>query len=415
MSPLGYRNFALYWVGIAISNIGRWVELTGGVWLVVELTDSPVLLGLLGVCRGVPAILFGPIAGVIADRVDQRKLLFTTQGLSLVTSLGLGLLVAGGAVEFWHVYVQVTLQSTIEAFDAAVRQAMFPRLVSRQHRAEAVTLTMTAGRAAKFVGPAIGGILIASLGVSAPFFVNAATFPMLMIAIVWIHGLVPRARIAGSSIKSELAEGAHFLVREPVLSGLLKMEVVFAIFGMNAVMITIVGRDVLGVGPEGVGGLLSAPGVGSLIGIGFLLVRGQTRRQGRFVVLCTFAYVVTLVLFAASVDYTVSFVALAASGLFDVLVGVTRQSIMQLTAPGRMRGRIMGNVRMVTGGVTQLSQTQSGMLAGAIGAPLAVLAAAATLGIAAAATARANPALWGFLRDRAHRTQGLPIEPASIA
>lgn len=403
LAPLGHRNFALYWVGHAGSNTGRWIELTGAVWLVFELTHSPVLLGLLGLARAVPALTLSPIAGVIVDRVDQRRLLGVTQALGLVASLALGSLVITGTVELWHVYVQVALQAAINTFDAAVRQALFPRLVTRTLLPEAVTLSTVADRLSQLVGPAVGGFAIAGLGEAAPFLLNAATFLALIAAVLGMRDIVPRTAAAGSSFRGELTEGLRHVLAVPVLSGLLRLEVVFGFLQMNAVMITLVGRGVLEVGPEGLGGLLAAPALGSVIGIALLLVLGHTRRQGRFIVGCAFAYAAALVAFAVSREYTLSFAALALSGLWDALMTVTRHSVLQLAAPGHMRGRVMANMRTVTGGVGPLAQTQSGILADAIGPPLAVVAAAAALAIAAGVTARANPALWSFSRDEAIR------------
>jgi MFS family permease len=401
LAPLGYRNYLLYWVGFAASNTGRWIELTGAVWLVYDLTGSPVLLGLLGVARAVPAIVLGPIAGVVVDRVDQRKLLFATQGVALIASVVLGILIAVGRVEFWHVYLQVAVQSAIMAFDASVRQALFPTLVPRSRLVEAVTLTSAAGRGSALVGPAIGGLAIAGLGVAAPFFLNAATFLALMAAVVGMQGVVRRQHDASSSFRGMLTEGLRYMARAPVLSGLLKMEIVFGIFNMNAVMITIVGREILGVGPEALGGLLAAPALGSLVGISFVLTVGQTRRPGHFVVFCQLGYAAALVVFAFAGNYLLAFAALAATGLLDALQTVTRMSIMQLAAPGPMRGRVMANMGTVTRGIGPLAQTQSGVLAGLIGPPLAVVTAGVALAASALLTGRANRALWDFRHDDA--------------
>jgi MFS family permease len=175
-------------------------------------------------------------------------------------------------------------------------------------------------------------------------------------------------------------------------------------------MIVIIGRQVLGLGPEALGGLISATGLGAILGLAYLLVAGHLRRQGRFIVACTFAYVAGLLLFALSHDYVLSFIALAITGLFDVLCTVTRNSVIQLTTPGRMRGRVIGTVRMVTGGVGQFSQLQSGLLTGVIGAPLAIFVAAGALALSAGSSAWAIPALWAFSReDQAPRA--IPPEP----
>src|SRR5262245_37040311 len=175
LAPFGYRNYALYWIGLATTRFGKAIEDLGAVWLVYVLTDSPALLGVLGFARAVPAIAVGPIAGVAADRFDQRRMLFVTQSLGLIASLSLGLLILSGRVEVWHVYSQVAIQSAIDSFDGAARQALFPRLIQRSHLSEAVTLSAAAGRISTLVGPVVGGVAIATAGVAAPFLINAAT------------------------------------------------------------------------------------------------------------------------------------------------------------------------------------------------------------------------------------------------
>ncbi len=398
LAPLGYRNFALYWIGMVASNSGRWIELTGGVWLASELTASPALLGLLGAFRGVPTIILGPLAGVISDRVDQRRLLIGTQAAAIAASLALWMLVFTGSVQLWHIYVQVAVQAVIETFDAAGRQALFPRLVARTYRSEAVTLAAVAGRAAKFIGPSVGGLAIATLGVAAPFLLSAVTFLSLTAAVLLIRGIAPRTPIPGSSIRRELMVGARYVAGTPVVGGLLKMEAVFALFQVNAVIITIVGRQALDVGPEQLGGLLSAPALGGLLGLTYLLLFAPTR-QGRLIVVCTSLYALGLVMFAVSGSYVISFAALAIVGLFDALITVTRASVIQLTTPGRMRGQVMSTTRMVTAGLSRLAQTQSGLMSSSLGGPLAVLSAAAILAASAGISAKLNRPLWRFVRE----------------
>jgi len=398
LAPLGIHDFLLFWIGFATSNAGRWVELTGALWLVYELAQSPVLLGLLGAARAVPTIILSPLAGVIADRVDQRHLLIATQGLALIVSLAVGTLVVVGDVELWHIYLAVAIQAAITAFDAAGRQALFPRLIPRSSLPEAVTLSITAARLAKLVGPVIGGFAIAALGIASPFFLNALSFVVLMVALVMIRALAalpPRQR---HSFFADLREGMLHIIRTPVVSGLFKLEIAFALFEMNPVMIAIVGREILGVGPEAMGLLLAAPATGSFIGIAWLIFAGHAQRQGRFNVLCTLAYAFALVLFAATQVFAAALMALALIGILDALVTVTRSSVTQLVAPGRMRGRIMANMGMVTRGISPLAETQSGILAAALGPPVAIVAAAGALAVASVTTAWLNRPLWSFSR-----------------
>lgn len=396
IAPLAHRNFALYWIGFAASNAGRHVEITGAVWLAYELTGSALLLGLLGLARAVPSIVLSPIAGIVADRVDQRRLLFVTQGLSLALSLALGILVVLGVVEMWHLYLQVALQACVTAFDAVARQSFFPRLVPRTQLPEAVTLSLTAAKVAMLVGPALGGVAIAAFGEAAPFLISAATFLVLMVAVVRMRAVPDLPPAAPASMGADLMDGLRHLWRSPLLSGLLKLEVAFSLLQMNAVMIAIVGREVLHVGPEGLGLLLSAPAVGGVLGIGALFMLGQTERQGRVILASNLAYALTLAAFAFSGDFVVAFVVLALTGLFDVYTTVARHSIAQLVAPPHLRGRVMANIGVVTRGLGPLAQTQSGVMAGAIGGPAAVLVAALGVGLATAWTAWTNRALWRF-------------------
>lgn len=396
LEPLGFRDFALYWVGTAISNTGRWIELTGLVWLVYELTDSPLLVGLLGAARALPAFLLSPIAGVVADRVNQRLMLFVTQGLAIFGSLALALLIVTGTVELWHIYTQVLIQTSINSFDASVRQALFPRLVPRSVLPKAVTLNVTAARVSKFLGPAAAGFLIADLGESSPFFVNAISFLGLMVAVALMRGLAPLVVRTRTTFAGEMLEGFRHILSAPVLSGIFKIEIVFGLFAINPAIIAIVGREILDTGPRELGLLLAAPALGSFIGIGWLLFVRRMRRQGRLSLSCTLSYGCLLALLAFSSSYAISFVALAAIGILEVVVTITRSTVMQLAAPGYMRGRVMANMGMITRGTGPLAETQSGFLASMIGASPAILVAAGAIGLASALTMILNRELWYF-------------------
>ena len=396
LAPLGYRDFCLYWLGLATTNTGRWVELTGLVWLVYELTNSPFLVGLLGAARALPAFLLSPIAGVIADRMDQRLLLLATQALALVGSILLAVLVATGFIELWQIYSLVVVQACINCFDAAVRQTFFPRLVPRSVLPRAVTLSITANRVSKFLGPASGGFLIAGFGVASPFFVNAITFVGMIVALLLMRPVPQSVPKNTTSFRKDMIEGFRYIMSKPVMSGILKLELAFGLFEMNPVMIAIIGREILDVGPEALGLLISAPALGSFVGIAWLLTISRTRRQGRFSLVCMMAYSGVLAALAVSSSFVISFVALSMIGVLEVLVTVTRSTIMQLAAPGQMRGRVMANMGTVTRGVGPLAETQSGLLASAIGSTPAVLTAAAVVGLAAALTALFNRDLWSF-------------------
>ena len=411
IAPLGIRNFAIFWIGFATSNAGRTMELVGSLWLTYELTSSPALVGLLGLARVVPSIVIGSVAGVVADRTDQRRLIMVTRIVGAAVSVALGVLIITGLVQLWHVYAKVLISAGNHTFDQAARHALFPRLVPRQLLPEAVTLSASAARLSTLMGPPIGGLAIATFGVAAPFLLNAATDVLQFGATALIRGVAPRTKAEGSSLRIELVEGLRHISHSPILRGLLTLEVVFHLFHVNSTMTTVIGREVLDVGPAGLGGLLAAPALGALLGIVLILVLGQPVRQGRFSFLCAFAYAGGLLILTLARDYAAVFVMLMVLGSLDSLIGVTRQSVLQLATPGRLRGRTTANTRLFTATSGELSHMQTGFVAGALGVPLALTGAAAALVVGGLLVRRNSPELWRFARDQ--RPDVVPSEAPS--
>lgn len=401
LAPLRRRDFRLFWAGFATTRLGRAVEDTGVVWLLYTLTESPVLLGVLGLVRAVPLIGLSPVAGALADRWDGRHTLMVTQTAGLLTSLALFGLVAAGLIEFWYLYIQVAVQASIEAFDGSTRLALYPRLVPRSELSEAVALNSTAGRSAQFVGPAVGGVAIATLGTAAPFLINAASFVGLLVAVGAMRPVASIVRAQVSTLQGDLVEGLRFILASRPMSGLLTLEVVVSLFQVNAVIITIVARDALGGGPVEVGLLLSAPALGALAAVIGLVVFGHSVRQGRLVLLYGVVYGAAMVAFGLGVSFPVAYLLLTVVGLADATMTVTRHSIMQLASPPEMRGRVMGNMAVVTRGVSPLADAQSGAIAGAAGPMVAAAVAGAALAAASIGTALSNRPLWEFRRTSA--------------
>ena len=187
LSPLRHRDFALYWIGQCVSQIGTFIEMTATTYLLYAITSSPLLLGLGGLVRGVPILALALFGGALADRIDRKRLLVVTQASQVVTSIILGTLVATGAVQFWHIYVIGFVNSTLSAFDAPARNSFYPQLIPRADFQNAVTLNSIIFRLSTLLGPAIAGILIASAGPASPFFVNAASYFAIIFALLLIR------------------------------------------------------------------------------------------------------------------------------------------------------------------------------------------------------------------------------------
>lgn len=391
LAPLGHRNYALYWVGQLVSMSGTWIELTATSWLLYQLTDSPFLLGLNGVFRAGPIFAFALIGGTVADRVERRRLLLITQSASVVTSLVLGALVVTGHVVFWHVYAISLINATIAAFDAPGRQSLFPMLVPRGQLQNAITLNAMLFQTGQLVGPAVAGVLIARVGIAAPFFVNAISYFAIIGALLAMR--IPPIASHGprGSIRAELVGGLRYVRASAILPLVLAIEATLSMFGHNQALITIFARDILGAGPEGLGLLLSSIGAGAMAGMVLLVLVGDIRRKGAFMLASGGLYALTLLSFAWSRSFPLSVAVLAGLGFADATWGTMRNAIAQLAAEDAYRGRVMSLIVMVSRGLTSASQLETGVATALLGAPgAATVGALAIAGALAAAATRAK-------------------------
>src|SRR5438034_9853624 len=368
LAPLGHRNYALYWIGQLVSMSGTWIELTATSWLLYQLTDSPLLLGLGGVFRALPIFAFALLGGTVADRVERRRLLLITQSSSVVTSLVLGALVLSGHVVFWHIYVISFLNATIAAFDAPARQSLFPTLLPRGQLQNAITLNSMLFQTSNLVGPAIAGMLIARAGVAWPFFVNAASYFAIIGGLMAMR--IPRVTgVARGSIRGELVGGLRYVRASTILPLVLAIEASLSVFGHNQALITIFARDVLGTDAQGLGLLLSAIGAGAIAGMVLLVIVGDVRRKGAFMLGAGVLYAGMLLVFAWSRSFPLSLAALALLGFADATWGTMRNAIAQLAAADAYRGRVMSLIVIVSRGLTNASQLQTGIATALVGAP----------------------------------------------
>jgi MFS family permease len=399
-------------VGQLVSMSGTWIELTATSWLLYQLTDSPFLLGLNGVFRAAPIFAFALIGGTVADRVERRRLLLITQSASVVTSLVLGILVVTGHVVFWHVYAISLVNATIAAFDAPGRQSLFPMLIPRGQLQNAITLNAMLFQTGQLVGPAIAGVLIARVGIAAPFFVNAASYFAIIGGLLAMRIPPITARPLRGSIRSELVGGLRYVRANTVLPLVLAMEATFSIFGHNQALMTIFARDVLGTGPEGLGLLLSSVGAGAIAGMVVLILVGDVRRKGAFMLASGGMYAAALLVFAWSRSFPLSIAVLGVLGFADATWGALRNAIAQIVAEDAYRGRVMSLILIAARGLTSASQVQTGVATALFGAPGAATIGAVAIGGALAAAATRGKALRDF-RAPSLRRQAPQVAPAA--
>lgn len=382
LAALRERNFVLYVIGQFTSRLGDWIELTAVSWILYELTNSPVLLGLSGVFRALPVIVLGLFGGAIADRVPRRPLLMFTESTMLILSLIVGLLALSGSLQFWHLYILNVVSGTLSAFSVPARQALFVGLVPRTAIPSAVTLNSFAVRSGGLLGPTIGGFALVFGGYALPFFLNAASFLGIIFALMAMR-LPPSVAADAASPRLPLArgvtEGLGFVWRNAPLKVVLGLEIVSGLFGHNSTLITIIARDILGTGPEGLGLLLSALGAGAMLGMILMLVF-RVEHHARLIMTVGGLYAALWGAAALSPWLGLSVILFFAIGTADGVWGVSRNTLAQLLVPDSLRGRVMSVVMLATRGGSQLGTISGGLLVGLIGASPAVLTSAVIIG-----------------------------------
>jgi len=395
LRPLRHRDFFLYWSGLTVSQIGDAMETTTTAWLLYEITKSPVLLGLGGGIRALAIILFGLIGGALADRVDRRRTLLVVQSAFAVSSLVLGALVVTGQVTFWHIYVFSAVNGALGAFDAPARRAMFPTLVPRAEMQNAITLNSSIFRTARLVGPGIAGVIIAVYGPAVSYFVNVATYAAILGALALMH--VPRsAARTKAPLLDEAAEGLRYTFRRPLLRSLLLLESVHSLFGVNTALLTILAGDVLRVGPEGLGLLLSAQAVGAMVGTTALVMTGDIEHKGRAMLVAGGVYAVAFALLAGAARLETAIVIIAALGLADAFWTTMRNTAFQLQTDEAYRARTLSVLLLAGRGFTQGAQLESGVAVSLGGPGFAMLVGAGVIATSLAAVNLRTKEIRGF-------------------
>jgi MFS family permease len=372
LAALRYRDFRLFWTGLLVSNTGTWMQMTATNWLLYQLTGSPALLGLNGIFRAVPAIGLGVISGTFADRYDRRKLMISTEVASGLLALALGILDHSGRIEPWHIYAFTFLNASVGSFDGPARQALFPNLVPRAALPNAVALNSLLWKGSALIGPFLAGVAISWMGTAGAFYANAASYLVVVFAIAMMR-VTSKSSSKRHSLLSETSEGFSYIVSRPVVLGIMVMEAVASLFGLNHTMLTIFASDILRVGAHGFGLLQSARGLGAVIGSSIYIGIGHRACQGQILFVSAILYGAGFALFGVSPSFLWSLLLMGLVGATDTIWGASRGTILQMTTPDRLRGRVMGVFQLSNRGLHPLGQVQSGFLIPLIGAPTATV------------------------------------------
>ena len=372
-SSLRHLNFRYLWLGTLCMSGGQWIQQVTLGWLLYDLTGSSVLLGLLNGLRAVPFLVARPIAGVAADRMDRKKLILVTQYALIMTTVAMGLLVASGFLEVWHLFAFTLVTGVAWAFVDPVRQTLVPALVPREDLMNAVALNSAAFNLTKIIGPSLGGILIVFSGAAGNFFVQSVAYLGVLASIYWmsIPPTPPEAR--RSSAIANLKEGLAYVWSNPLVFALMATALVPRIFAVPyQTLMPVFQKDVLKVGPEGLGVLLAAPGLGAMVaGLMLATLANRVRRQGVVMLVSLVSLGIVMNLFSWTDSFPMAILALIAIGGCQVFYMATTNTMLQVIVPDHLRGRVM-SIYALDRGLMPVGALMAGVSAHVIGAPATV-------------------------------------------
>jgi predicted MFS family arabinose efflux permease len=365
LSPLrDSRDFRLLWIGEVISHTGRHITVVALPFQVYQLTDSPLAVGLIGLAQVGPLVAFSLIGGALADAMDRRKLLLISQFGSMVASL---MLVAGalmGDPPLWLLYLAAGISSAFAALDSPTRSAAIPRLVTKERISSAIALNQLGFQVNDVAGPALGGVIIAWLGLTTAYAIDAITFLAAIWALVLMRPMPPEDDGPRPSVVRSIREGFAYLKGRRVLQSTFLVDINAMVFGMPRALFPVLAEEAFHVGPAGLGFLYAAPGMGAMIGALFTGWVQHVRHQGRAVLWAVVVWGLALVGFGLSTEaFVLALVFLAIAGAADVISAIFRGTILQTSVPDRLRGRLSGIHIMVVVGGPRLGDFEAGLVA----------------------------------------------------
>jgi len=375
---LKHRDFTLLWIGQLLSFSGSRMQTAAILWH-VSLLAAPgrkgLALGLVGAAQVVPIIVFAMLSGVVADALDRRKVMLVTQSVLALLAATLAALTFGSLHSLWPIYLLAALSSAAASFDSPARQALIPSLVPREDLASAISLNTLMFQIASVVGPTAAGLVIAGPGLGWVYAVNAASFLMVLVALLLMRarprvGLPDNGRITWAAAR----EGLRFVFSQPIVRSTMLLDFIATFFASATALLPIFAQDILHVGARGYGWLYAAPSVGAVIA-GLVTAHAVDRieRRGAVLLWSVAAYGAATVVFGLSVSFWLTLLCLACVGAADTVSTVIRNIIRQLETPDELRGRMTGVNMMFFMGGPQLGELEAGLVAQFVSATFSVV------------------------------------------
>ncbi len=379
LRALNHPKFRLYFTGQVLSQVGTWMQSVAQSWLVLQLTGSPLRLGLISTLQFAPMLVFSVFSGAVADRMPKRRLLLATQSVLAGQALALAVLVWSGHVQYWHVAVLACLLGFVNTLDNPARQSLVSELVGRKDVVNAVALSSAGFNSARIVGPAMAGLLIARFGIAPAFLLNGLSFLFVITALVMLRVHTETRRARSTSMLAEMREGVAYALRTPRLRLALGVLLVVSVFVFNfGVYVPLLARNVLHQDADGFGFLMAALGVGAVSGA--LTIGGIRRSQPPLPLTFTAAVLACMGILALAFvrRFWVAVPALFLVGFFAIVVTASCNTTLQINAPDDLRGRVMSLYSLVFGGSVPLGALLVGFISQHWGVPTAFLVMGAT-------------------------------------
>lgn len=368
-AALSEYNYRVFFIGQSVSLIGTWMQSIGQGWLVLQLTKSPAALGIVTMLQMIPFTLLSLVGGVLADRLPKRKTLIIVQSFALTQAVIMFVIVATDVVQVWHIYALAFVLGTTNAIERPTRQSFFSELVPREKLVNAVALNSSILNAARVIGPSLGGLMIALVGVEGTFAFNACTF----LAVLLGYGLMRPSQFhakkrapATASIASQIAEGLRYVGNSPTVLQTMMLVGLISVFGYNFnVTVPLIAEFVLNVGPEKFGLLTSFLGLGSFVAA--FAIAGLGTQSTRMLYVAAIAFCATFVLVSISTNYWLTSGLLILLGLFGVAMMTMSNTSLQLNAPEELRGRVISIFVLLQAGSTPIGGVITGFLSESAG------------------------------------------------
>lgn len=370
LRSLRHRNFQLFFAGQLISLVGTWMQIIAQSWLVYRLTGSSLLLGSVGFASQIPVFILAPIGGSVADRHNRHRLVVATQSVMMVLAFLLAWLTLTGRIHVWHIFVLAALLGVVNAFDIPARQTFIFDMVGKEDLMNAIALNSSMFNGARVVGPAVAGILVASVGEGWCFFINAVSFIAVIAGLLMMRVRKPDPYLGVKSTLENVIEGFQFARHAAPIRALLLLVGLVSLVGMPySVLMPIFADQILHGGARGLGILMGATGVGALIGALALASKHGLRGLGKWVAVTSGAFGVSLIAFAFSKSFWLSAALLVPAGLTMMVQMASTNTLIQAMVPDQLRGRVIALYSMMFMGMAPFGAFFAGAIAHKIGAP----------------------------------------------